>query len=150
MFGTPFTPPDKAPAPGDGSQDGDPVDLGTGLFVLRKTDLVLPGLPSLNVTRTYRPNDTQSRAFGRGTNWDLGIFLWSAQQYQQVDLVRPDGAKIHYVRTSPGTGYTDAVFESTATPTAFYKSTIAWNGAGWDLRLRDCPVSSRLDTLGPR
>jgi hypothetical protein len=34
----------------------------------------------------------------------------------------PDGAKVHYVRTSPGTGFADAVFESTSTPGPFYQA----------------------------
>jgi YD repeat-containing protein len=65
------------------------------------------------------------------------MFLWSAQLYQEADLVMPDGKRVHYVRTSPGGSYIDAVFEHTTTPGAFYKSVITWNGDGWDLRLRD-------------
>jgi YD repeat-containing protein len=44
------------------------------------------------------------------------------------------------VRTSPGTGFPDAIFESTSTPGPYYKSTIVWNGAGWDLKLKDGTV----------
>jgi len=74
------------------------------------------------------------------------MFLWSAQQYEEADLVLPDGARIHYVRVSDGTGWTDAIFEhvetatTSATPTAFYKSVMSWNGNGWDLRLKDGTV----------
>ncbi|HEV8545517.1 MAG TPA: IPT/TIG domain-containing protein, partial [Candidatus Limnocylindrales bacterium] len=143
----------------NGEDDGDPVDLNSGLFVLSATDLALPGVIGLSVTRTYRPNDVQNRAFGKGTNWNFGMFLWSAQQYQQADLVLPTGAKVHYVRTSPGTSWTDAVFETTTTPDAYYKSTIVWNGNGWDLRLRDgtvyvfgenAPLQSIRDRYGNR
>jgi RHS repeat-associated protein len=102
----------------------------------------------LTVTRTYRQNDPQTRAFGKGTNWNFGIFLWSALQYQEADLVLPDGGRIHYVRTSSGTSWSDAVFESTATPTMYYKSTIAWNGNGWDLRLRDGTVYIFAENAG--
>ena len=86
------------------------------------------------------PADSAIRPFGIGTNHSYGIFLWSAQQYQQVDLILPDGGRIHYVRTSPGTGWADAVFEHTTTPSAFYKSIIRWNGRGWDLTLKDGTV----------
>jgi len=41
----------------------------------------------------------------------------------------PGGGSIHYARISPGTGYADAVYETTASPTRFYKSRIAWDGA---------------------
>ena len=56
-----------------------------------------------------------------------------------MDLVLPEGAMIHYVRTSPGTGFTDAVFTASTTPTAFYQSTIAWRpeNDGWNLTLKD-------------
>ena len=123
-----------------GGEDGDPVDMATGLFVLRKTDLVEPGLPALDVTRTYRQGDNTSRAFGIGTDFTYGLYLYSANQYQEADLVLPGSGKVHYVRTSSGTGYVDAVFTSTATPTAFYASTIAWNGNGWNLRTNDGTV----------
>lgn len=141
-------PPGKGPKDGGGREGGDPVDLGTGLFVLTKTDLTLadPLMP-LSVTRVYRPNDNASRNFGIGTQLAAyDVYLWSAQQYQEADLVLPHGGKIHYVRISPGTGATDAVFEHTATPGAFYKSRLAWrNGGGsgdngWNLTLKDGTV----------
>ena len=71
------------------------------------------------------------------------MFLWSAQQYQEADVILPDGGRIHYVRITPGNFFTDAVFShqetatTAATPTAFYKSTMRWNGNGWDLTLLD-------------
>src|SRR5215468_6859952 len=105
-----------------------------------------PLLGSRRVARVYRPGDANSREFGIGTTHPYAMFLWSAQQYQQADLILPDGAKIHYVRTSPGTSWTDAVFEhketetTSATPTAFYKSVMTWNGHGWDVRLKDGTV----------
>jgi YD repeat-containing protein len=63
-----------------------------------------------------------------------------------VDLILPDGGRVHYVRTSPGTSYPTAVFEHTASPTPFYKSVIAWNGNGWDLTLKDGTVYVFGDT----
>ena len=119
---------------------GDPVDLGTGLFINSHTDLALPDTLPISITRTYRQSDSRSRPFGIGTNFDYGIFLQSTNQYTEADLVLPDSAKIHYVRISAGTGWTDAVFEAQSSPTAFYKSKIAWNGDGWDLTLRDGTV----------
>ena len=120
-----------------GARGSDPVDLGTGLFVMEKTDLYLPDIIPLALTRTYRQGDSQSRPFGIGSTHPYAIFLWSADEYDEADLIMPDGARVHYVRTSSGTGFTDAVFEHTATPTAFYKSVISWNGNGWDLRRKD-------------
>jgi RHS repeat-associated protein len=116
---------------------GDPVDLGTGLLINSHTDLYLPDILPISITRTYRQSDSRSRPFGIGTNFDYGIFLHSQNQYQEADLIFPDSSKVHYVRTSPGNGISDAVFEAQDSPTAFYKSTIVFNGWGWDLKLRD-------------
>jgi RHS repeat-associated protein len=140
MFSTGSSPPPKAPPPANCKQKGDPVDLSTGLLIVENTDLYLPDVMPVSLTRTYRPADSAVRAFGIGANHSYGIFLWSAQQYQQVDLILPDGGRLHYLRTSSGTGYADAVFEHTTTPSAFYKSTIRWNGQGWDLALKDGTV----------
>ena len=133
-----MTPPADGPVP-DGPRDGDPVDLATGLFVLEKTDLYLTDVMPLSLTRTYRQNDTSARPFGIGATHPYAMFLWSAQPYQEVDLVLPDGGRIHYVRTSAGTSYYDAVFEHSTSPGLFYKSQITWVNADldWHLRLRD-------------
>jgi RHS repeat-associated protein len=140
-------PPQDAPPPGDCScTGGDPVNLTTGLFTLEQTDLSLPDVLPITVTRTYRTRDLESRPFGVGTTHPYAMFLYSAKQYEQADLILPDGGRIHYVRTSAGTGYVDAVFvhqetpTTSATPTAFYKSVMTWNGQGWDVRLKDGSV----------
>ncbi len=135
------SPPADAPQP-DSPDDGDPVDRGTGLFVLEKTDLFLPDVIPLALKRTYRQNDPARRAFGIGSTHPYDMYLWSANMYQETDLVLPDGGRIHYVRITPGNDIQTAVFEHTATPGPFYKSRITWRGlsAGWDLTLQDGTV----------
>ena len=128
------------PANGPGGEDGDPVDLGTGLFVQKKTDLTVADILPITLRRTYRPGDNASRAFGIGTTHPYDMFLWSVNNYQEADLILPDGGRIHYMRISSGTGWTDAVYEHTTTPSVYYKSRISWNGSGWDLRLKDGTV----------
>jgi hypothetical protein len=66
-----------APAPGSCNEDGDPVDLGTGLFVLRKTDLFLPDVMPIALTRTHRlGSETQGlRPFGTGSAHPYELFL---------------------------------------------------------------------------
>jgi RHS repeat-associated protein len=125
-----------------GCHGGDPVDPQSGLFTSQTTDLYLPGSMPISLTRVYRQGDLNGRAFGLATNFTYGIFLWSAHQYTEADLIMPDGARVHYIRTSPGTGFADAVFESTSTPGPFYKSTIAWTNQprGWNLTLKDGTV----------
>ena len=141
MVGSPGLAPPEGPAPGGCPPppgDGDPVDCGTGLFVYEKTDLFTPDVLPINLTRTYRTKDTLSRAFGIGATHPYDIFLVGDNYtFTYTDLILPDGGRIHYNRISPGTYWTDAVFEHTATPTRFYKSRINWNGNGWDLHLKD-------------
>lgn len=141
--GAMVAPPALAPQDGpvDCSNDGDPVNLGTGLFVLSKTDLILPDVLPIVLTRTYRQRDTLSRAFGIGASHSFDLFLVGTTfPYTYVDLVMPNGGRIHYDRISPGTSYADAVYENTSSPTSFYKTRIAWNGNGYDLALKDGTV----------
>lgn len=136
MVGSPSMAPDWWPF-GDAS-DGDPVDLGTGLFVLEKTDLVLPDIIPIGLTRTYRPNDSVSRPFGIGATHPFEIFLVGDRSpYTYAELILPDGERVHYDRISPGTDFTTAVYETISTPGSFYKSKIQWNGSGWNLNLKD-------------
>ncbi|MFJ6438288.1 RHS repeat-associated core domain-containing protein [Streptomyces sp. NPDC091416] len=120
---------------------GDPVDLATGLLTDSRTDLgVTDPVGSAEVTRTYWQGDTHRRAFGIGRDLSYNAFLHSEKQYQEVDLYLPGGQKVHFTRTSPGTGYLDAVFEPVDTPTGFRGSKILMSKAQWELRLRDGSV----------
>ncbi|MFJ7195342.1 MULTISPECIES: RHS repeat-associated core domain-containing protein [unclassified Streptomyces] len=120
---------------------GDPVDLATGQLTDSRTDLgVFDPLGSAEVNRTYWQGDTHPRAFGIGRDLSYNVFLHSEKQYEQVDLYLPGGQKIHFTRTSPGTGYIDAVFEPLDTPTGFRGSKIAYNEGQWELRFRNGSV----------
>ncbi len=119
---------------GRGNFGGSSVDLGSGLFVHGGSDLSLAGLGSLSLNRTYRPNDTRSRAFGIGSSHTYDMYLvGSTFPYTFMDLVGPDGSRIHYNRISPGTSWTDAVYEaeSCGVSSCIEKSRIRWNGGGW-------------------
>jgi RHS repeat-associated protein len=151
MVAPPSLAPNQGPAPGScNGTAGDPVDCGTGLFVLNKTDLFLPDVIPIKLTRTYRPVDSVSRAFGIGTTHPYDIFLvGDTLPWTFTDLVLPDGGRIHYKRISPGTGFTDAVYQNTSSPTIFYGSTISWNPnllpsfafvGGWELKLKNGTV----------
>jgi YD repeat-containing protein len=48
-------------------------------------------------------------------------------------LVLEDGDFLYFPRVSPGTSFSDAVYQHTETSTAFYKAVMAWNGGGWTL-----------------
>ncbi|WOX21439.1 RHS repeat-associated core domain-containing protein [Streptomyces solicathayae] len=121
---------------------GDPVELSTGYLTDRHTDLaVADRRGNAEVTRTYWQGDTDKRAFGIGRDLIYNAFLHSQNQWQEVDLYLPGGSKVHYVRTSPGAGWGDAVFGPTGSPGAFEGTKIANNGDGeWELTFRDGTV----------
>ena len=151
MVANPGFAPPEGPQPCNECTGGDPVDLGTGLFVMTKTDLALPDLIPIAITRTYRTRDLQSRTFGVGSSLPYDMFIVGDRfPYTYADIVQSDGSRIHYTRTSSGTGYLDAVYEHVGSPSRFYKSTVRWNGNGWDLKLVDGTkyVFPNSDTAG--
>ncbi|WP_326943784.1 IPT/TIG domain-containing protein [Amycolatopsis sp. NBC_01307] len=134
-------PPDAAPAPGGDTVGGDPVDLGSGLLSDTHTDLTVSDTLPIGVTRTYQQADTGRRTFGVGTGSDYDVYLYAQQQWIDGQLILPDGAKVKYHRITPGgtgpTDYLTAAFAADPTPTKYAGSVLAWNGNGFDLRLRD-------------
>ncbi|MFJ9028570.1 RHS repeat-associated core domain-containing protein [Streptomyces sp. NPDC102274] len=122
---------------------GDPVELTTGMLTDSRTDLAVGGaLGSAEITRTYWQGDPQQRAFGIGRDLSYNAFLQSKKQWQEVDLYLPGGSKTHFTRTSPGTDWTNAVFEPLDSPSGFRGSKLEWKGyqGGWDLTFRDGSV----------
>jgi RHS repeat-associated protein len=133
----------------DRKRDGEPVDLSTGLFVYEKTDLVLPDVIPITLRRTHRVTDTVSRAFGLGASHPYDIFLvGTAFPYTYVEVILPDGGRVHYNRISPGTGFENAVYEHTGTPTRFDKTRIAWDGVQWVLTFHDGTVYTFREAFG--
>ncbi|MEJ3743823.1 RHS repeat-associated core domain-containing protein [Actinomycetes bacterium KLBMP 9797] len=137
-------PPAQAPVPGGGARGGDPVDLGSGLLVDERTDLAVDDVIPLSLTRTYQQSDTGKRSFGIGVNSDYDLNLYSENRFVDCWLLLPDGGRVRYHRITPGsTGpgdYINAAFAPDPTPTRFSGSILAWNGDGWDLRMRDGTV----------
>ncbi len=129
--------PETAPTNGAETNAGDPVDLASGLFVYKHTDLQVPdSLMSIALTRTYRPGDSNAYSFGIGMQSTFDIHLWSNEDYKTAYLVLPDGDKIKFVRTSPGESYREAVYGAVGTPGEWEGSTIEWSESedGWRLR----------------
>jgi YD repeat-containing protein len=115
------------------------VDLRSGMFVLRKTDLfVLDSMP-LALTRAYRLWDTHSRAFGIGGNHPYDIFPYGDHfPYTYMELLLGDGATIHYSRISRGTSFSNFLAEHNGVPPLiFQKSRIGWNIDHWDMKFQD-------------
>ena len=114
------------------------VDLHSGMFVLRQTDLFISDTIPLSLTRTYRAWSPYSRAFGKGANHPYDICPTGTRfPYTYMDLNLEDDRTIHFRRISSGTGYADAVFGHDETSSEFYGAKIEWNGNGWTLDFRD-------------
>lgn len=147
--GTP-TPP-AGPPPGEcpcAANDGDPVNLATGIFKYEMTDLVVPDVMPLVLTRSYNSQDPYNRAFGTGMSNSFGLFEQSQSWPAQADLYLPDGGKIHFDRISdPSLQTYQTVFEHTTTPTGFFKAHMTFWGdplndsaQGWQVALPDGTV----------
>jgi YD repeat-containing protein len=114
------------------------VDLHNGRFILRQTDLFVPDVMPLSLTRTYIAWDYHSRAFGVGTNHPYDICPTGARYpYTYQDLNLEDGYQVHMPRISKGTGYENAVFRHSDTASEFFGAQDAWNGNGWTFTFRD-------------
>jgi YD repeat-containing protein len=114
------------------------VDLHTGMFVLRQTDLFIGDSYPLSLTRTYRPWVLYVSAFGIGATHPYDICPTGSRfPYTYMDLNLEDGRQIHFRRVSKGTGYADAVYRHEETSSEFYAAQVAWNGNGWTLEFCD-------------
>jgi YD repeat-containing protein len=114
------------------------VDLHSGLFVLRQTDLFVPDVAPLALTRTYRPWSLYARAFGVGANHPYDICPTGTRfPYTYQDLNLEDERQIHFERISQGTSFSDAIFRHSETSSEFFGARNSWNGNGWTLDLAD-------------
>jgi RHS repeat-associated protein len=134
------------------AEDGEPVDLATGLFVTQQTDLYLPDTWPLVLKRTYRQGDTRSRAFGIGASHPYDVFMvGDMSPYTYQELILEDGGRVRFNRVSPGTGWVDAVYENASTPGKFFGATLLWAsnpGGTWTLKLRDGTVYGFPESAG--
>jgi hypothetical protein len=70
---------------------GDPVDPGTGQFVLTKTEVVLRGPLPIVLQRTQRSGDPAVRPLGRGATHNYALFIRTNPGFQDGNLVLSDG-----------------------------------------------------------
>jgi Domain of unknown function (DUF6531) len=112
------------------------VDLRSGAFILRQTDIFLKDAMPLSLTRTYNAWDRQVRAFGMGSNHPYDVAPTGTRfPYTYLDINLEDGNSVRFPRISQGTGFADAVYEHSSTASEFLGARIAWNGNGWTMAL---------------
>ncbi|HEY3141700.1 MAG TPA: DUF6531 domain-containing protein, partial [Acidimicrobiales bacterium] len=154
--GVGYMAPPEGPSVGAG---GNPVDLATGLFVFSATDLAVPDVLPISLSRSYRPEDDAVRAFGRGSALSFDLRIWTVWPNAEADLILPTGVQLRFQRITPGQGSAGAVFEHTDTPTEFFGSRLTRTESGWDLTLTsgatyefglNTPVQALRDTNGNR
>ena len=114
------------------------VDLHTGRFILRQTDLLVTDVMPLNLVRTYIVWDYHSRAFGIGGNHPYDIAPTGTRHpYTYQDLNLEDGYQVHMPRISKGESFENAVFRHSDTSSEFFGAQDAWNGNGWTFTFPD-------------
>lgn len=154
MVGTPIGAPGVAPMAGaKNTQRADPVNLSTGQFIYTKTDLALPDIIPISLTRTYISNDSRSRSFGIGATDSFDIFMvGDTNPYTYQELILPNGARVRFDRISSGTDMNSAVYVSTSAQTAFYGARLSATQdptlpGDWKLLLNDGTIYSFPDAM---
>lgn len=124
---------------GDGRFERFENYTGVPLFVMARADFSFSKEPSFRFIRKYRPRDSRSRSFGIGTTDSFDSFLvGDSQTFAWIDLILADGQRVHYARTSAGTGYANAAFRAPSDlGGTFSRSSLAWIDNGWDLATAD-------------
>lgn len=129
-------PPNEAKNPGDGySCAADPCDTKTGLYYQHDTDIEVPDVMPIRLTRTYRTKDTPSRVFGIGSSHPYDQYMLRDDLCTAARVILPDGAYIHFTRTS-GTNCLDSTLQHASTQTAFYAAILAWDQVYQRYRLK--------------
>lgn len=154
MVGTPIGAPGEAPMAGaKDTQRADPVNLSTGQFIYTKTDLALPDIIPISLTRTYISNDSRSRSFGIGATDSFDIFMvGDTNPYTYQELILPNGARVRFDRISSGTDMNSAVYVATSAQTAFYGARLSATQdptlpGDWKLLLNDGTIYSFPDAM---
>ena len=111
---------------------GDPVDAATGLLVVTKTDLVLPGRMPVTLTRTYQTNGPATGPFGRGTTHASQIVMLVDGNQRVIRM--GDGRRFTLTLQSDGAyrNLTDAALQGTVLTSPSGVPTLRWkDGSRW-------------------
>ena len=133
---------------GGGPEGGDPVDLSSGLQVVRATDIVLNGeRGSISFNRVFRSMDTNAGPFGIGTNNNYSHLLNVANFFKGtckcITLVMPDGNQFLYTETGTNT------FTNSTVPTLIGSQITIPSSGTYNLRWKDGRVYQFTSIGGP-
>jgi YD repeat-containing protein len=120
------------------------VDYKTGAFTHSQTDIYIGDAIPINVTRVFLNRETYG-AFGAGTSISYDTHtVGDGIRFTYMYVMTPDGENFHFTRTSPGTGWADAIYRADTIRgggvNPFAGATISWNGNGWTLRMSDATL----------
>jgi YD repeat-containing protein len=123
---------------------------GLPLFTQSRADFSFGGRPEFAFIRKYKTGSDVRGPFGVGAAHSYELLpVGDSATFSTMELVMPDGRRVHYDRTSKGTGWTDAKFRARAyMGDPFSQSTMAWNTGGWDITTRD-HWTYRFPSSGP-
>jgi RHS repeat-associated protein len=133
---------------GGGPEGGDPVDLSSGLQVVRATDIALNGgRGSISFNRVFRSMDTNAGPFGIGTNNNYSHLLNVANFFRGtckcITLVMPDGNQFLFSETGTNT------FTNSTVPTLIGSQITIPSSGTYNLRWKDGRVYQFTSIGGP-
>ncbi|MGC0363100.1 RHS repeat-associated protein [Rhodococcus sp. 27YEA15] len=154
--------PDSDRTPDQTDCTSDPVDVATGEFLLPQTDLTLPGVLPIVLTRRHRSNYRQGRWFGR--TWSSTLDMRVVVEDGGVTFVGEDGVLLTYPHPEPGVQVmplSGQLWPLTRTDTGGYRvqdpqREISWHFAperalsGQDLLYGNLAISAVTDRHGNR
>ena len=110
------------------------LSLNGGVLVQSKTDFLFQDDPALPFSRTYRNQDERSRAFGVGGSHPFDMFL-GGQMGVAIDLITEEGARVHFVRESPGAGQRGDIYRAEDKGDERFVGTVAvLSGDTWQIK----------------
>jgi YD repeat-containing protein len=117
------------------------VDLSSGAFTHVQTDIYLPDVVPINLSRTYSSFDYEDRDLGLGASASYEFFLSGDNTvFSYIDIDFPGGSIVHMPRISPGTSY-NATYGHRAmagdTSATFDQARLWWHAPWYCSSLRD-------------
>ena len=105
--------------------DADPFQLPTGIYYRNYTDFEIKDDIPIDLVRTQRNRDPESRTFGRGASSSYDIYVaGDALKFSWLALYFPDDSWATFKRINPGIHFYDGIFENTE-PGEFLHARIA-------------------------